>query len=126
MCTGSEPLPIDPFLPEAVASLKKQPFLVLRAPPGAGKTTRLPPALLNSGLAKKGAIWVLEPRRVAARAAAARMAVERGQRSGEEVGHQIRFETRKSAATRILVVTEGILTRRLQSDKTYGDNKYQQ
>ncbi|HEX5106561.1 MAG TPA: ATP-dependent helicase HrpB, partial [Pirellulaceae bacterium] len=89
---------------------------VLRAPPGAGKTTRVPPAILAAGLEKQGKIVVLQPRRVAARATAARIASEHGWRLGEEVGYQVRFESRTGPQTRIEIVTEGILLRRLQGD----------
>ena len=111
-----DPLPIDPHLPEMMSHLERHNALVLKAPPGAGKTTRVPPALLRAGLAAQGMILVLEPRRIAARAAARRMAWERNQPIGGEVGYWIRFEMPASEATRILVVTEGILTRKLQQD----------
>ncbi|MFH2001443.1 MAG: ATP-dependent helicase HrpB, partial [Planctomycetota bacterium] len=111
-----ERLPIDPFLPGMVERFRESRTLVLKAPPGAGKTTRLPPALLDAGVASSGMIVVLEPRRIAARSAARRIAGERGQRLGEEVGYQIRFEQCHGPETRILILTEGILTRRLQSD----------
>jgi ATP-dependent helicase HrpB len=111
------PLPIDPVLPELVAALGRHPNAVLRAPTGAGKTTRVPPALLAAGIAgDDGTILMLEPRRVAARAAARRIAQENGWELGREVGYQVRFERKASAATRILVVTEGLLVGRLQSD----------
>ncbi|HYN43579.1 MAG TPA: ATP-dependent helicase HrpB [Thermoanaerobaculia bacterium] len=109
-------LPIDPFLPELVAALRHRGTLVLVAPPGAGKTTRVPPALLAAGLLRSGTLWVLQPRRVAARAAARRIASELGEAAGERAGYQIRDEGVRSARTRILVVTEGILTRRLLED----------
>lgn len=109
-------LPIDSILPELCESLGETPALVLRAPPGAGKTTRVPPALLGSGLAENGRIVMLEPRRVAARAAARRMASELGTRVGELVGYHIRFDRKAGPETRILVVTEGILVQMLQSD----------
>jgi len=111
-----EPLPIDPLLPEIVRSLESVPNLVIVAPPGAGKTTRVPPALLDGGLAPTGEILVLEPRRVAARAAARRLAWERDVRVGDEVGYRVRLDARAGPATRITFVTEGILTRRLQRD----------
>jgi ATP-dependent helicase HrpB len=110
------PLPIDAVLPELVAALRAHPCVVLRAPTGAGKTTRVPPALLDARLAGRGALVMLEPRRVAARAAARRMAEEREVDLGGEVGFQVRFERRASAATRILVLTEGLLVRRLVDD----------
>ena len=110
------PLPIDAVLPELVAALRANACAVLRAPTGAGKTTRVPPALLDSGTAGKGAVVMLEPRRVAARAAARRMAEERGTELGGEVGYQVRFERRAGRGTRILVLTEGLLVRRLVDD----------
>ena len=88
---------------------------VLVAPPGAGKTTRVPGALLDAGLVR-GEIVVLQPRRLAARLAAARVASERGGELGGEVGYEVRFDRRTSAATRIKFVTEGVLTRRLLAD----------
>jgi ATP-dependent helicase HrpB len=110
------PLPIDPVLPEVVAALRQQPSIVLRAPTGAGKTTRVPPALLDAGRAEKGRIIMLEPRRLAARAAARRMAYERGGRLGEEVGYHVRFDRQCGPQTHILVVTPGILIRLLHDD----------
>src|SRR5262249_28105727 len=86
------PLPIDPVLPELVEALRRRPCAVLRAPTGAGKTTRVPPAVLDAGLAGGGRVVMLEPRRLAARAAARRMADERGGRVGDEIGYQVRFE----------------------------------
>jgi ATP-dependent helicase HrpB len=109
-------LPIDPFLPEIAATLRRRRALVLVAPPGAGKTTRVPRALLDAGLLESGALWVLQPRRVAARAAARRLSAELGEEVGERVGYQVRDEGAHSERTRILVVTEGILTRRLLDD----------
>jgi ATP-dependent helicase HrpB len=89
---------------------------VLRAPTGVGKTTRVPPALLDWGVAEKGRILMLEPRRLAARAVARRMADERGGRLGEEVGYHVRFDRQCGPQTRILVVTPGILIRQLHDD----------
>jgi len=109
-------LPIEDILPELIQQLSQSGSVVLRAPTGAGKTTRVPVALLESGLVSAGQIIVLEPRRVAARAAAARMAHERNSRLGTEVGYQVRFDSQASRDTRILVVTEGILLRRLLAD----------
>jgi ATP-dependent helicase HrpB len=109
-------LPIDEVLGDCVASLRQAPALVLRAPPGAGKTTRVPPALLDAGLAGSGKILVLQPRRVAARATAARIAAERGAQLGDEIGYQVRFELRVGPRTRLAVITEGILLRRLLDD----------
>lgn len=109
-------LPIDPVLPEIRAALAAAPGLVLQAPPGAGKTTRVPLALLGESWLGQGRMVMLEPRRLAARAAAARMAETLGEAVGQTVGYRIRFEAKVSAATRIEVVTEGILTRMLQDD----------
>ncbi|MBK6403955.1 MAG: ATP-dependent helicase HrpB [Holophagales bacterium] len=109
-------LPIDPFLAGIAQTLRDRGTLVLVAPPGAGKTTRVPPALLAAGILGSGTLWVLQPRRVAARAAARRMASELGEPVGERAGYQVRDDAARSARTRILVVTEGILTRRLLED----------
>ena len=111
-----QPLPIDEILPAAVETLRGAPSLVVEAPPGAGKTTRLPPALLDSGVASGGDVLVLEPRRLAARMAARRVAEERGEPVGETVGYQVRFEEVSSARTRLRFLTEGVLTRRLLSN----------
>jgi ATP-dependent helicase HrpB len=110
------PLPIDERLPEIVRVVAERGVLVLEAPPGAGKTTRVPPALLAALDSSEGDIVVLEPRRLAARMAAGRIAEERGERVGEAVGYQVRFEDKTSRATRIRFVTEGVFTRRLLSD----------
>ncbi len=109
-------LPIDAVLPEITGAVAGSRAVVLRAPTGAGKTTRVPPALLAGGVAGGRQIVVLEPRRVAARAAARRMAEEGGWRLGREVGFHVRFDRRASPETRILVVTEGVLVRMLQRD----------
>jgi ATP-dependent helicase HrpB len=108
-----DPLPIDPLLPEIVAALRAGPSVVVEAPPGAGKTTRVPRALHEAGLGGKGEVVVLEPRRLAARLAARRVASELGERAGETVGWQVRFEEVAGPRTRIRYVTEGLLTRRL-------------
>ena len=107
------PLPIDEVIPELVAHVKVGRNVVLHAPTGAGKTTRVPVAV---AAALPGRILVLEPRRIAARAAAARMAQEDGTELGGRIGYQVRQESRQSARTQILVVTEGILVRMLQDD----------
>src|SRR5262245_19505403 len=109
-------LPIDPLLPAVIAQLRQSPNIVLEAPPGAGKTTRVPPALLDAGIAGAGEVLALEPRRLAARMAARRVAEERGESLGETVGYQVRFEEVASAKTRLRFLTEGVLTRRLLSD----------
>lgn len=109
-------LPIDDVLGELLTALRGHGAAVLVAPPGAGKTTRVPPAILDAGLAGEGRVVVLQPRRVAARASARRIAEERGAALGGEVGYRIRFEDRTGPTTRIEVLTEGLLTRRLQGD----------
>jgi ATP-dependent helicase HrpB len=108
--------PITPQLPDIRASLEATPRLVLEAPPGAGKTTQVPLALLDAGWLAGRRIVMLEPRRIAARAAAQFMARQLGEEVGRTVGYRIRFESRTGAATRIEVVTEGILTRLIQDD----------
>jgi len=109
-------LPIDAHLPAIVASLRAHPNLVLVAEPGAGKTTRVPRALLESGFAEGGEILVLQPRRIATRMAARRVAEELGEEVGGRIGYQVRFEHVASSRTRVRFVTEGILTRRLVDD----------
>jgi ATP-dependent helicase HrpB len=109
-------LPIDEILPDVVERLRSAPSLVIEAPPGAGKTTRVPPSILDAGLAGAGQVLVLEPRRIAARMAARRVAEERGEALGETVGYQVRFEDVSSARTRLRFLTEGVLTRRLLTD----------
>ncbi|WDJ89619.1 ATP-dependent helicase HrpB [Xanthomonas campestris] len=108
--------PISPLLPQIRDSLAAHPRLVLEAPPGAGKTTQVPLALLDAPWLAGRSIVMLEPRRVAARSAALFMARQLGEPVGETVGYRIRFENKTSARTRIEVVTEGILTRMLQDD----------
>ncbi|MBS1117922.1 MAG: hrpB [Deltaproteobacteria bacterium] len=110
-----QPLPIDDVLPALVAAVRDRGVAVLVAPPGAGKTTRVPGALVDAGLVT-GEVVVLQPRRLAARLAATRVASERGVELGREVGYEVRFDRKTSAATRIKFVTEGVLTRRLLSD----------
>ena len=108
--------PISTLLPQLLTTLEHGPRLVLEAPPGAGKTTQVPLALLDAPWLEGRRIIMLEPRRVAARSAAQFMARQLGENVGETVGYRIRFENRISARTRIEVVTEGILTRMLQDD----------
>lgn len=105
-------LPVDSILPDVLASLRREPNLLIEAAPGAGKTTRIPPALLVLG----GQVLVLEPRRIAARMAARRVAGELGEAVGETVGYQVRFEEVAGPKTRLRFLTEGVFTRRLVSD----------
>ncbi|MEL7937197.1 ATP-dependent helicase HrpB [Pseudomonas delhiensis] len=109
-------LPIDAVLPALRQALSARHEAVLEAPPGAGKTTRVPLALLDQPWLAGQGILMLEPRRLAARAAAERLAAELGERVGETVGYRIRLDSKVGPKTRIEVVTEGILTRRLQDD----------
>ena len=109
-------LPIDEVLPALRQALRERHEAVLEAPPGAGKTTRVPLALLNEPWLAGQRIVMLEPRRLAARAAAERLASELGEKVGETVGYRIRLDSKVGPTTRIEVVTEGILTRRLQED----------
>jgi len=106
-------LPVDTILPEVLDSLQRVPSLVIEAPPGAGKTTRVPPAILSL---VPGEVIVLEPRRVAARMAARRVAWELGEEIGETVGYQVRFEEKTGPRTRLRFVTEGVLARRMLRD----------
>jgi ATP-dependent helicase HrpB len=110
------PLPIDPHVGPIVAHVRAARTAVVVAPPGSGKTTRIPPAL-----SVLGRTILLQPRRIAARTLARRIAFERGWTIGEEIGWQIRFERRFSARTQLLVATEGILTGRLQGDPLLSD-----
>ena len=109
------PLPIDPLIPGILGHLQSAPNLVIEAPPGAGKTTRVPAALLDLF---PGEVLVLEPRRLAARLAARFVARERGEPLGGTVGYQVRFEEAAGPRTRLRFLTEGVLTRRLLSDPT--------
>ncbi|MFP3939961.1 MAG: DEAD/DEAH box helicase, partial [Thermoanaerobaculia bacterium] len=119
-----DPLPVDPHLPELLAALEASGAAVLRAPTGSGKTTRVPPALLageagapgGGSSAPPGRVVVLEPRRIAARAAARRVASERGWRLGGRVGWHVRLDRRAGPDTEVLFVTQGLLVRSLQED----------
>jgi ATP-dependent helicase HrpB len=109
------------MLPSIISNLRDAGAVVLRAEPGAGKTTRVPPAILDAGLAdmqtgERGQIVVLQPRRAAARSTAARIAFERGSALGGEIGYQVRGDARKAKETRILICTDGVFLRRLQRD----------
>ena len=111
-----QPYPIDHILPELKEAVSARPAVVLQAPPGSGKTTRVPPALLKAVPPNQGRIIMLEPRRIAAVNAARWMARLLGEPVGKTVGYAIRFDRKISKETRLEVVTEGILTRRLIDD----------
>ncbi|KTE09468.1 ATP-dependent helicase HrpB [Sphingopyxis sp. H115] len=111
----TQPLPIDAVLPDILAALTLKPNAVVVAPPGAGKTTRVAPALLDQPWCT-GAVWLLSPRRLAARAAAERIAEELGEAVGERVGYATRLDSKQSAATRLLVMTPGLFRNRILGD----------
>ena len=110
------PLPVDAVLPQIVEVLRRHTRLVLRAEAGAGKTTRVPPALLDAGVTQGKAVVVLEPRRIAARAAAEFVARQRQQPVGQEVGYRVRLEQRGGPATKLWYATEGVVGRQLGRD----------
>jgi ATP-dependent helicase HrpB len=116
-----EPLPIDDALPNLLEALTATGAAILRAPTGAGKTTRVPPAIVESGLVDHGLVIMLEPRRVAARAAARRMALEHGTPLGDRFGYQVRFDRKAGPRTRVLVVTPGVLLRKLHDSPFLDD-----
>src|SRR5207253_9397883 len=109
-------LPVDDYIPQLLDAVRSRRALILSAAPGAGKTTRVPPAL-----AADGPVIVLQPRRVAARSMARRIADERNWTLGREVGWHVRFERTFTADTRVVFATEGILTARLQQDPLLAD-----
>ncbi len=114
-------LPIARCLPEIVAAVVASTPVVLKAPPGAGKTTGVPPGLLSAGIADHGQILLVQPRRLAARSAAKRLAELAGGRVGDEIGYHVRFDRRTSANTKLVAMTTGVLLRRLQSDPLLED-----
>lgn len=113
-----KPMPVDQVMPDLLAALAVSGGAVLQAPPGSGKTSRVPLALLDSPVALAGSVIMLEPRRLAAVNAASWIAQSLGERVGRTIGYSIRFDRKVSAATRLEILTEGLLTRRLQSDPT--------
>jgi ATP-dependent helicase HrpB len=115
MAEPGQPLPIHVVLPRLLAALRAHPSAVLVAPPGAGKTTAVAPALLDEPWCT-GMVMLLSPRRLAARAAAERIAELRGEPVGQTIGYATRMDSRRSAETRLLVVTEGIFRNRIQAD----------
>ncbi|MEY2884915.1 MAG: hypothetical protein RL490_2639, partial [Pseudomonadota bacterium] len=112
----SGPLPVAAALPDLLAALADNLPVALVAPPGAGKTTLVPPALLDAAWRGDGRILLLQPRRLAARAAAERMAALAGESVGGRIGYRTRMDSKVSARTRIEVVTEGIFTNRIIAD----------
>jgi ATP-dependent helicase HrpB len=114
-------LPITQVIPEVKEKLQNLTRLILQAPPGAGKTTALPLALLDEPWLEDKKIIMLEPRRLAVRATASRMAEVLGEKVGQRVGYQIKMDSKQSKETKILIVTEGILTRKLQNDPALED-----
>lgn len=115
-------LPVDQLVPEIIARLSISNTLLIEAPPGSGKTTRVAPSLIDSELCdSKRRILLLQPRRVAAKATAQRIAEERGWQLGQEVGYQVRFESKVTASTALIVATEGVLLRRLATDPAIQD-----
>lgn len=110
------PLPIDTVLPSLLEALSSHACVVLRAPPGAGKTTRVPPAMEQMSGLFEGRLWMLEPRRMAARSAARRISDEAGTPLGTYAGYQVRLDRQVTSATRIVVATEGVMLRQLQSN----------
>ncbi|MFH1811490.1 MAG: ATP-dependent helicase HrpB [Pseudomonadota bacterium] len=116
MATRRPALPVDGALPRIIEALREHGRLVLQAPPASGKTTAVPPALLEAGFADTGAIVVLQPRRLAARLAAGRVAQVLGQAVGQQVGYQVRHDQCLCAATRLLFVTQGLFLRRLLAE----------
>lgn len=112
------PLPIDPHLEMIRAELESHPVVILQADPGSGKTTRVPPAILDLSFCHGQQVLVLEPRRLAAKYSAERVASERGEKAGQTVGYRFRFERCESAQTRLFYLTEGTFLRQLQNDPT--------
>ncbi len=114
-------LPIDAILPELKKALEQHSTALLQAPPGAGKTTRVPLALLDAPWRAGKKILMLEPRRLAARSAARFMAQQLGEKAGQSIGYRTKLDSQISVTTQIEVVTEGILTRMIQSDPMLED-----
>ncbi|MFK8113303.1 MAG: ATP-dependent helicase HrpB [Rubripirellula sp.] len=108
-------------MPDIIAGVRQSVPIVLKAPPGAGKTTEVPPALLNSDAVGNGKVLLIQPRRLAARAAASRLAHLMGVKLGQDVGYHVRFDKRVCETTRLIAMTTGILLRRLQQDPLLED-----
>ncbi|MDA8745199.1 ATP-dependent helicase HrpB [Rubripirellula amarantea] len=114
-------LPVTDVLPQIIAGLREDKAIVLKAPPGAGKTTAVPPAIIDAGVAGQGKVLLIQPRRLAARAAASRLATMMSTSLGDRVGYQVRFDNCLSPTTQLIAMTTGILLRRLQSDPLLED-----
>ncbi len=111
-----KPLPIDAQLAEICDRVIDNPITIVEAPPGSGKTTRVAPTLMNLPMFAQGKMYLLQPRRIAAKSVAERIAWEQGSRLGQRIGYQVRFDSQVSSDTQLIVATEGILLRRLQED----------
>lgn len=117
-----QPLPVDLLIPALISHLQTSTTAIIEAPPGSGKTTRVAPSLIDAGLCdSRRRTFLLQPRRVAAKATAQRIAAERNWQLGKEVGYQVRFDSKVSNSTSLIVATEGILLRRLAADPTIED-----
>jgi ATP-dependent helicase HrpB len=115
------PLPIDAHLPEICRSVADHPITLIEAPPGSGKTTRVAPALMEQAWTQGKRIYLLQPRRLAAKSVGQRIAFEQGSRIGNRIGYQVRFDSQVTSQTQLIVATEGVLLRRLQDDPSIDD-----
>ncbi len=116
-----KPLPIDPHLSAICNYVRDNPITIVEAPPGSGKTTRVAPALMDMPFAASQRIYLLQPRRIAAKSVGERIAWEQGSRIGQRIGYQVRFDSQVSKETQLIVATEGVLLRRLQEDAGLSD-----
>ena len=115
------PLPIDSHLPDICENVRKNLITIIEAPPGSGKTTRVAPALLEMPFTAGKKIYLLQPRRIAAKSVGERIACEQGSRIGQRIGYQVRFDSQVSRDTQLIIATEGVLLRRLQDDAALSD-----
>ncbi len=116
-----KPLPIDSHLTEICENVRNNPITIIEAPPGSGKTTRVAPALLEMQFTAGQKIYLLQPRRIAAKSIGERVAWEQGSRIGQRIGYQVRFDSQVSRETQLIIATEGVLLRRLQDDAALSD-----
>ncbi|MEQ1831212.1 MAG: DEAD/DEAH box helicase, partial [Pirellula sp.] len=114
-------LPIDLHLPAICNYVRDNPITIVEAPPGSGKTTRVASALMDMPFAASQRIYLLQPRRIAAKSVGERIAWEHGSRIGQRIGYQVRFDSQVSKETQLIVATEGVLLRRLQDDAGLSD-----